>query len=359
WIEYVNSPTGSYWADLRAEYGHPEPYGVTYWHLGNEVDGEPWQAVYSTPEEYVRFAENAAQIMRFVNRSCEPCTQPTFLAMGSSLVNHGVEGTWEDWNWAVIDGLIEQENVEYIAIHRYWGRHLNDEYDGIMTPEMLLGDWAMHFDDYISTTWNQIQIAKVMHDVRDKPFHIAFTEWSPGTWTHMSTLAGALHFNLFLRHADAVKRSNFTMFTSLLSLNEDRETFRTPFFHMFRLFSTNARGTSLDAYVESDTFDGHVFEDIPYLDVSATYAEDDGTVVLNVVNRNMTDALATEIISDTGEFAGDAAVSVIQAADVEARYTWEDRDVYAPATSTVPADGRSFRYTFEPHSFTQIRVRVR
>ena len=148
------------------------------------------------------------------------------------------------------------------------------------------------------------------------------------------------------------------MFISLLARNEEGETYRSPFFHMFKLFSTNARGKSLDAYVQSDTFDGLVYQDIPYLDVSATYSEDDGTVVINVVNRNMDETIATEIVSDTGEFTGNAAVSVIQADDVEARYTYEERDDYAPATSIVPADGRSFHYTFAPHSFTQIRVRV-
>lgn len=359
WIEYVNSPTGSYWADLRAEYGHPEPFNVRYWHLGNEVDGEPWQAVYSTADEYVRFAENAANIMRFVNRSCESCTQPIFLAMGSSWVTHeGEPAGWEEWNWKVIDGLIEQENVEYIAIHRYWGSDLDRDIRGVRTPDVYLGDWARHVDEYITTTWRQIQIAKVMHDVREKPFHIAFTEWSPGSWSHMSTLAGALHFNLFLRHADAVKRSNFTMFVSLLGRNQEGETYRSPFFYMFKLFSTHVRGTSLDVYVESDTFDGRVYRDIPYLDVSSSYSEDDGMVVINVVNRNMDDAITTEITSDTGEFVGDAEVSLIQRDDVNARYTYEERDQYAPATSIVRAAGPSFRYTFEPHSFTQIRVRV-
>jgi len=358
WIEYVNSPTGSYWADKRAEYGHPEPFGVKYWHLGNEVDGKPWQAVYSKPEEYVHFAENAANIMRYVNRSCKTCTQPVFLAMGSSWVKQG-EKKWEDWNWSVIDGLIEKESVEYIAIHRYWGRDLNDKVENSLAPELYLGDWARHFDEYVSTTWRQIQVAKVMHDLGDKPFHIAFTEWSPGTWSHMSTLAGALHFNLFLRHADAVKRANFTMFVSLLARNEAGDTYRNPFFYMFKLFSTNARGTSLDTYVESDTFDGLVYKGIPYLDVSTTYSQDDGMAVINVVNRNMNEAAATEIISDTGVFVGDAAVSVIQAQDVKARYTYEKRQDYAPATSSVRADGRSFRYAFAPHSFTQIRVRVK
>jgi alpha-N-arabinofuranosidase len=359
WIEYVNSPTGSYWADLRAEYGHPEPFDVTSWHLGNEVDGKPWQAVYSTPEEYVRFAENAANIMYFVNRGCESCAQPVFLVMGSSWISsNGVPGEWERWNWKVIDGLITKRNVEYIAIHRYWGRDLNEEIQRDDSPAVYLGDWAMHFDDYITTTWNQIQIAKVMHDVRDKPFHIAFTEWSPGNRSHLSTLAGALHFNLFVRHADAVKRANYTMFISLLARNQDGETYRSPFFYMFKLFSTNVRGTSLDVHVESDTFDGRVYQDMPYLDVSASYAEDDGTVVINVVNRNMDDAITTDIISDTGEFVGDAAVSVIQRDDINGPYTFEERDQYAPATSTVRAAGSSFRYRFAPHSFTQIRVRL-
>jgi hypothetical protein len=37
---------------------------------------------------------------------------------------------------------------------------------------------------------------------------------------------------------------------------------------------------------------------------------------------------------------------------------WSVFVLVAPAPSIVPADGRSFRYAFAPHSFTQIRVRV-
>lgn len=42
WVEYCNAPVGTYYADLRAKYGHPEPFNVKYWGLGNEADG-PWQ----------------------------------------------------------------------------------------------------------------------------------------------------------------------------------------------------------------------------------------------------------------------------------------------------------------------------
>ena len=362
WIEYVNSPTGSYWADLRAKYGHPEPFDVKYWHIGNEVDGEPWQAVSSTSYEYIRFAKNAANLMYFVNRSCETCIQPIFLAMGTSLVKQGgVDYEWEQWNWDVINGLITQRNVEYIALHRYWGQELpglTEEVSESRKPNVFLGDWARHIDDYISTTKNQIEIAKIKNHVPNKPFHIGFTEWSPRGDDQLEVLAGALHFNLFLRHADAVKRANYTMFISLLGRNENGETYKTPFYHMFKLYSTNVHGKSLDTYVESDSFDGELYTDIPYLDVSSSYSDDDKMLVINVVNRNMNEAITTSIISDTGEFAGEATVSVINNDDIYAEYSFNNRDQYSPEVSTVRANGESFEYSFAPHSFTQIRVEL-
>lgn len=359
WIEYVNSPTGSKWADMRAANGRAEPYQVRYWHLGNEVDGEPWQAVASTSHEYVRFAKNAANIMQFVNRGCQACTQPTFLVMGSSWVVHEGERTaWEQWNWDVIDGLITQRDVEYIALHRYWGSDLSRDVRRGRDPVVFLGDWERHLDEYITTTANQIQVAKVRHQIPDKRFHIAFTEWSPGSNNHLSTLAGALHFNTFLRHADMVKRANYTMFTSLLGRDQAGTTYRSPYFHMFKAYSNNVHGRSLDVLVKSATFDGRMYKGIPYLDVSSSYAEDERTVVINVVNRNMSEAIDAEIISDSGAFTGTATVSVINATDVNAPYTIADQASYAPATSAVRVGGRSFRYTFAPHSFTQVRVRL-
>ena len=41
-VEYCNAPAGSRYADWRRDNGHPEPYDVQLWCLGNEMDG-PWQ----------------------------------------------------------------------------------------------------------------------------------------------------------------------------------------------------------------------------------------------------------------------------------------------------------------------------
>ncbi|MGP3942642.1 hypothetical protein [Streptomyces sp. 6N106] len=40
WVAYMNAPQGTTWGDLRARNGHPEPYGVRYWEIGNELHGE-------------------------------------------------------------------------------------------------------------------------------------------------------------------------------------------------------------------------------------------------------------------------------------------------------------------------------
>jgi alpha-N-arabinofuranosidase len=63
WVEYCNCPTGTRYADLRAENGHPDPYGVRLWCLGNEMDGE-WQLGHVPADQYAIRAQQAAKMMK-------------------------------------------------------------------------------------------------------------------------------------------------------------------------------------------------------------------------------------------------------------------------------------------------------
>ena len=53
WVEYCNGAGDTAWAQRRRDNGHPEPYGVRYWGLGNEMYGD-WQVGAVSAEEYVR-----------------------------------------------------------------------------------------------------------------------------------------------------------------------------------------------------------------------------------------------------------------------------------------------------------------
>ncbi|MBN2452398.1 MAG: hypothetical protein JXR77_18575 [Lentisphaeria bacterium] len=53
WVEYCNGPADSPMGRLRARHGHPEPYRVKYWEIGNESYG-PDPVGSCSPEEYAR-----------------------------------------------------------------------------------------------------------------------------------------------------------------------------------------------------------------------------------------------------------------------------------------------------------------
>lgn len=82
WVEYYNAPVGTNprggvaWAARRAANGHPEPYGVKYWEIGNEPDrgGQEYWRVADDPvkrlQQYV-FGGEQAQTGQRLARGCD------------------------------------------------------------------------------------------------------------------------------------------------------------------------------------------------------------------------------------------------------------------------------------------------
>ena len=63
YVEYVQSPRGTYWSDLRRSHGVEKPWGVKMWCLGNEMDG-PWQVGHKEAKEYGRLADETAKALQ-------------------------------------------------------------------------------------------------------------------------------------------------------------------------------------------------------------------------------------------------------------------------------------------------------
>ncbi len=62
WVEYCNGKAGSLAGGWRAKNGHPEPYGVKYWCVGNEMFG-PWQLGFMQLHHYVLKHNRVAEAM--------------------------------------------------------------------------------------------------------------------------------------------------------------------------------------------------------------------------------------------------------------------------------------------------------
>ncbi len=62
-VEYLNGPASTPWGRKRADNGHPAPYGVKYWQVGNEIDEPGYPARCAEFCRVVRAAEPAAVIL--------------------------------------------------------------------------------------------------------------------------------------------------------------------------------------------------------------------------------------------------------------------------------------------------------
>src|SRR5450631_1192305 len=285
WVEYCNYKGGTHYSGLREKNGHAAPYGVKIWDLGNEVDGAPWELGHKDAEDYVKIARESAKAMRSADNTIK------FVASGSS--DYDSTGEWVEWNRKVLTGL--GDVVNYISIHRYW-ENSPDYYS-------FMGRSAMDFEEKIKVTADEIDAVKAMKGFKN-PIGISVDEWGSFARNFQSVLAVAQCLNSFMRHADVVKMSNFTLLTSLLASDNKSGTFKAPLFYAYKLFSNNCQGNSVDTYVDCDGFDTEKYKGIPYLDVTTVYSKEANAVFINVVNRHKDRAITADIMSDGGRWAG-------------------------------------------------------
>ncbi len=215
-VEYCNYKGGTYYSDLRAKNGHPQPYGVKIWDLGNEVDGKPWELGHKNAEDYIEVAREAAKAMSAVDKDIE------FVGCGSSW--YSSPDGWDNWNRKILTGI--GDKIKYLSIHSYW-ESSPDYYTN-------MGAGAKIFDDRIKITAGEIGAVSNTQGYK-KPIYLSVDEWGAFARNFMSVLPIAQCFNSFIRHADVVKMANFTMLTSLLSSDPKKGTFKSPVFYTFKL----------------------------------------------------------------------------------------------------------------------------
>ncbi|HEV8427792.1 MAG TPA: hypothetical protein VGQ41_07765 [Pyrinomonadaceae bacterium] len=104
WVEYCNGPATSKYGAMRVANGHATPFGVKFWEVGNEIWGD-WVRGHSDAETYARNYNRYAAAMRAVDPSIK------LIAVGDNDM---------EWNRAVLRGA--GANIDYLAIHHYYGR---------------------------------------------------------------------------------------------------------------------------------------------------------------------------------------------------------------------------------------------
>ncbi|MCC6176961.1 MAG: alpha-N-arabinofuranosidase [Chloroflexi bacterium] len=364
WVEYCNGTGNTYWANLRRKNGHPEPYNVKYWGLGNEMYGA-WQLGALPAPDYVRKAREFAKVMKL--------TDPSIV-----LISCGKDG-WSDWDDAVIAGLAPI--VDFHSIHIYTGSP--DYYGNVFAPHQA--------ERAIRVCTAQIERTRYLHNVTH-PIGIAYDEWN--VWYRTRTpelrkagieeqydlsdaLAFATYLNIFVRYCREVPIANLAQMVNVIApvfTNPDGLFLQT-IYHPLRLYAEHTQDVSLDAWVDCETYAlspgqdaasplTHRVADLgPFklLDVSASRDASGQTVTVAVVNRDRERPISTTIeLSGSGAIgqggARQGVAYVVNGADPTMTNSFDRPNAVDVHEQRVDVNGVSVEFTFPAHSVTVLRL---
>ena len=350
WVEYCNGTGDTALVKLRREHGFEEPHKVKYWGIGNEVDGA-FQIGYKTPQEYARAVTEFGKVMKRVD--------PDIKLVASAACQW--QGTrWKSAKVEVVERgqlMLEQagDRIDYMALHCYVHNPEND-FNKYMTLSEL-------FEERLSAYEGLIRAVSLDRGIKH-PIYITVDEWN--VWKHLpridwfqnleDALVIAMNLNAFIRHAYSVKMANISQIVNRRSpiLTRGDSLLMQTIFYPFELYSRTCGQQALDVFWNGETFSGGEYTGVRTLDVTATLDESRKQLVVYVVNRSQTEAMETTISLADGQFAGNAQISVVNGPDILAENTFEKPNEVGTGETALEASGKSFTYSFEPHSVTAL-----
>jgi alpha-N-arabinofuranosidase len=366
WVEYCNGTGNTDLVKLRQKHGFHEPHNVKYWAIGNEVDS-PGQIGYKTPQEYAREYTEFSKVMKRVD--------PNIKLIASAVCSWedyplGAEFLYRKTEWVERAQLmLEQagDRIDYMAIHRYAHPHEDDPFETYMA-------FAADYNERLNAYEGLIHAISLEKGI-NHAISIAVDEWgiirsSPNReiWRHVNltdAMVTALHLNAFIRHARSIRLANFPRMPTSIGVNlsqpEGKVILQTNFYP-FELYSRTCGQLALDVFWCGETFSGlyknRTFNGIRALDVAATLDNIGKQLVIYVVNQSKEEAQETAISLISGHFTEKIKVSVVNGPDIKAENTTDEPNKVGVKESTFKVSGKSFTYTFEPHSVTALECIV-
>lgn len=300
-VEYCNHPGGTWWSDLRAKNGHPEPYKVKYWCLGNEMEGG-WQAGHLSAEDYTKKALEAAKIMRWVDPSIK------LVACGSS---YEMLPTYLEWDRVMLTELYNQ--VDYISTHNYT---MNS---GQGTASFLAS--YRQLDNHIKNSARAVEFVKAKNHF-EKDIKICLDEWNVWNFQDikldsLDDLAGLTTFEMTSAEkweiAPGILQEKYSLLDALvvgglgITLLNNVDTveiaclaqlvnviapittvrgggvFKQTIYHPFHMLSKYGHGITMKAVVEAPTYSCD-FGELPIVEPAVVYNEETDEVRVFVLN---------------------------------------------------------------------------
>jgi alpha-L-arabinofuranosidase len=339
WVEYCNGPATSKYGAMRAANGHPEPYGVKLWEVGNEIWGD-WVRGHSDAPTYARNYVRYAKAMRAV----DPAIQ--LIAVGDNDMA---------WNRTVLETA--GPAIDFLAIHHYYGR------------KDMAGDARNQMARPLFYERFYKDVARLISETaKGRTIRLDINEWGlnpvpeSSQYTIEAALYGARLMNVFERSSPVVAMTAESDLVNgwpggIIQASRDA-VFVSPNYHVTRLYNEHRGRDRVKTTVEGPTFDtSKEGTRVPVLDAVASRSADGAKLIVKVVNTSPTTDLATRIDVRGIRVEAQAEWHVIAADSPEARNSFATPDAIRPRSETLAA-GETFQLSLPPHSVSVLVLSI-
>jgi alpha-L-arabinofuranosidase len=302
WVEYLNFDGPSEMGKLRTLNGHPAPYHVQFWGVGNESWGCGGRM---TAEDYAnKFREFAGfcksypgsplkRIASGTNNGDYHWTEtlmrnvPLWLMQGLSLHYYTLVDGEEGKGWAT--GFTETQYFKGIQHALYMDSLIRnhsaimDKYDPVKKVWLVVDEWGISLNEEPGT---------------NPAFHYQQNSLR-------DALIAASTLNIFNNHCDRVKMANLAQTVNVLQalvLTKGDSMLLTPTYYVFDLYKVHQDAKWLPVQLASVPYYIHENDSIPAINCSAS-EDSNGVVHISLVNVDPSRCISIELASGSSEFS--------------------------------------------------------
>jgi alpha-N-arabinofuranosidase len=318
WVEYVNGPVSSKYGAMRAANGHPEPYGVKQWELGNEIFGA-WVRGHVTAAQYAQEAVVYSHAMRAVDPSIR------LIAVGE-----GLSPDADAWNSAVLKGA--GADIQYLAVHDY--DSLTQNAKAANPRDAMMGRPGEYEQNFR-------HIADVIHhDAPGQDIRLIVNEWNLFYGAGVvQSMEGAVYasrmMNGFERDGNIVEANSISDLLNgwiggIIQASRDR-IYGTAEFYAVTMYNDHLGTDRLRTSIASPQLQPG--EDA--VDAVATRSPDGADVYVKLSNANPTAAIATAVEIDGFPHDPAAHLTLLSSPDTHLRNTFAKPDAVVPSEHSL------------------------
>ncbi len=370
WVEYITFGGLSPMSSLRSQNGHPDPWKIKYFGVGNENWGCGGNM---TPEYY---ANEYRRYQTYVRDYQDPehTGHPSILKVccGANVDDY-------DWTKNVLKTLFYHSdghahgNLDGLSLHYY------------VHPEgwQIKGS-ATDFDEkawyktlakatYMEELINRHGAIMDRYDPA-KEIGLIVDEW--GTWynvepgtnpgflyqqnTIRDALVAGITLNIFNKHSDRVKMACLAQTINVLQsviLTEGADMILTPTYHVFDLYKEHQDAVLIESSMESETVGLEPEFLLPALSESVSESADG---MLTVTLTNASADTAYPIDADLDGYAVSEISGEIVSGEMHQKNTFEEPDsVHVKPFQEIKITERGFSLSIPPCAVLRLRVTLR